>query len=599
MAATRLKQFPLTGFIAVIAVTLGMFLLLYWHVYNTFRVGQTLTNEYARGLALGSQILSGHLNLMYDAHLVVLDGDRSKAETYRNGELRLQSYLEEARALAAADATFAPLASLQELSLALRQREHAALAALANDDEVGAEATLHSADYRGIGWALEARVAEAMASLNRSFSDLLQVEGEKELAALVVALVIFGLSALMWGVLVQRMRAWGQALEAEVAQRRDAEDQLGRAQQMQALGRMAAGVSHDFNNILSVVQGFLDVARNRLAEDHPAADALAKIGAAAQQGTELVRSLLTFSGRTGVEMAPVELGGLVAETARLFRETLPAAIALEVEVAERAEGYWVWGSRSQLLQVLANLVLNARDAMPEGGRLRIGLGPSAAEARGLDARWVRLRVTDTGLGIPEDLQERVFEPFFTTKPRGRGTGLGLAVVAAVVEEHQGRIRVASGRQQGADFTVDLPGIGPLSEEAGSADERGVGCVLVALADAYTQELVISALESDGYRVCAVAPAAVPREVEPPASPSLMLLDDKLPTQTLWALVEVAQRAPRRVPLVVMADAEGLSEELGTDVLILNRPFLMAELTRLIHNLVSDHGTQEIAPPHRR
>lgn len=119
---TKLKQFPLMGFAAVIAATLGMFLLLSWHVYNTFRVSRTLTNEYASGLALGSQILSSHLNLMYDAHLVVLDGDHAKVSSYRGWETGLQSHLEEARELGKADPAFASLASLGAVSLGLRQR---------------------------------------------------------------------------------------------------------------------------------------------------------------------------------------------------------------------------------------------------------------------------------------------------------------------------------------------------------------------------------------------------------------------------------------------------------------------------------------------
>ncbi len=448
---TKLKQFPLMGFATVIAVTLGMFLLLYWHVYNTFRVSRTLTNEYASGLALGSQILSSHLNLMYDAHLVVLDGDHAKVISYRDWETGLQSHLEEARELGKADPAFASLASLGALSLGLRQRENAALDALANHDPATAEAMLHSPEYRSLGWAFEARVADSMTRLNRTFSERLRMEGHRELAALVLAFAIFGLSTLVWVVLLQRLRAWGRALEAEMAQRREAEARLRRAQQMEALGRLAAGISHDFNNILSVVQGFVDVALNRLAQDHPAAEALGKIGAAARQGTELIRSLLTFSGRTGAEMGPVELGGLVAEAARLLRETLPATVSLEVDVPDQQEGYRVWASRSQLRQVLLNLVLNARDAMPEGGRLRIGLAPVVDEEGEIGVGWVRLEVEDTGMGIPEELKDRVFEPFFTTKPRGRGTGLGLAVVAAVVEEHRGRIRVDSEPGQGNPF----------------------------------------------------------------------------------------------------------------------------------------------------
>lgn len=591
---TKLKQFPLMGFATVIAVTLGMFLLLYWHVYNTFRVSRTLTNEYAGGFALGIQILSSHLNLMYDAHLVVLDGDHAKVSSYRRWETGLQSHLEEARELGKADPAFASLASLEALSLVLRQRENAALDALANHDPATAEAMLHSPEYRSLGWAFEARVADSITRINRTFSERLRVEGHRELAALVIAFAIFGLSTLVWVVLLQRLRAWGRALEAEMAQRREAEARLRRAQQMEALGRLAAGISHDFNNILSVVQGFVDVALNRLAQDHPAAEALGKIGAAARQGTELIRSLLTFSGRTGAEMGPVELGGLVAEAARLFRETLPATISLEVDVPDQQEGYWVWASRSQLRQVLLNLVLNARDAMPEGGRLRIGLAPVVDEEGETGVGWVRLEVEDTGMGIPEELKDRVFEPFFTTKPRGRGTGLGLAMVAAVVEEYRGRIRVDSEPGQVTRFTLELQRLGPVPAEAEVREDGAGKRVLVGLADTYTQGLVLSALEADGYRVRAAESSQALVDAVAELPPDVVVLDASLATSSFGECLRAARGGGGAVPILVLGPGQGeLTEEIGADVLTLDRPFLMSELIRLIHNLASDHGTLEI------
>lgn len=591
---TKLKQFPLVGFAAVITVTVSMFLLLFWHVYNTFRVSRMLTNEYASGLALGSQILSSHLNLMYDAHLVVLDGDHAKVISYRDWEMGLQSHLEEARELGKADPAFASLASLGALSLGLRQRENAALDALANHDPATAEAMLHSPEYRSLGWAFEARLADSMTRLNRSFSERLRVEGHRELAALVLAFAIFGLSTLVWVVLLQRLRAWGRALEAEMAQRREAEARLRRAQQMEALGRLAAGISHDFNNILSVVQGFVDVALNRLAQDHPAAEALGKIGAAARQGTELIRSLLTFSGRTGAEMGPVELGGLVAEAVRLFRETLPTIVSLKVDVPDQRDGCWVWANRSQLRQVLLNLVLNARDAMPEGGRLRIGLAPVVDEEGETGVGWVRLEVEDTGMGIPEELKDRVFEPFFTTKPRGRGTGLGLAVVAAVVEEHRGRIRVDSEPGRGTRFTLELQGLGPVPAEAEVREDGGGKRVLVGLADAYTQGLVLSALEADGYRVRTAESSQALRDAIAELPPDVVLLDASLATRNLGECLRATRGGGRAVPIMVLGPGQSeLTEETGADVLTLDRPFLMSELIRLIHNLTSDHGTLEI------
>lgn len=597
---TRLKQFPLAWFAVVVSVTLGMFLLLYWHVSNTFRVTEALTSEYARGLALGSRILSTHLSLMYDAHLVVLDRDIAKVGSYRTREQDLASSLQEARDLGKADPLYAPLASLGDLSLRLRQTENEALEALSTRDSIGAEAVLHSPDYLTLGWAIETRVADYMNGISHSFGERLRVEANKELASLVLAFVIFCLSAAVWVVLMQRLRAWGRALESEMVQRREAEERLRRAQKMEALGELAAGVSHDFNNILSVVQGFVDVARNRMGPGHPAAGALDKIGAAAQQGAELTHTLLTFSGRTGAEMGPVELNGLVTETVQLFRETLPATISVDIAVPPEGEDVWVWGSRPQLQQVLMNLVLNARDAMPQGGHLRIGMQPVADGEAGSEAVWIRLQVEDTGMGILDEVRDRVFEPFYTTKPRGRGTGLGLAVVAAVVKEHRGRIAVDSRPGYGTCFTIHLPGVGRVSTREHSPAGASGQCVLVHIADSYTEQLLITALEADGLRVCTLTAEQTLNNAASGASPDAVLLDAGLSTYRLRECLHAAQGLAPPVPILVIGDpGEGLLEDIGADVSVLNRPFLISDVIRLIHNLANHHGTVQIPNPDSR
>lgn len=437
-------------------------------------------------------------------------------------------------------------------------------------------------------------MADAISHLNRSFIDRLHVEGKRELTSLALAFAIFGLSTLIWGLLLQRLKSRDRALEAEMAQRCEVEARLRRAQQMETLGRLAAGISHDFNNILSVVQGFLDIALNRLAQDHPAAEALGKISVAAREGTELIRSLLTYSGRTGAEMGAVELGGLVAEAVRLFRETLPATISIEIEVSDKQEGYWVWASHSQLRQVLLNLVLNSCDAMPEGGRLRIGLAPVIDEKDEIGGGRVQLWVQDTGVGIPDALRERVFEPFFTTKPRGMGTGLGLAVVAAVVKEHRGRIRVDSEPSKRTRFTLELQGLGPVPAGMEVRKDGAGKHVLVGLADAYTQGLVVSALETDGYQVRTAGSSQALRDAVTELPPDVVLLDASLATCSLGECLRAARDGDRAVPILVLGPGQGeLTEETATEVLTLDRPFLMSELIRLIHTLASDHGTLEI------
>lgn len=345
-----------------------MFLLLGWHVLNTFRVSHDLKAEYSQGLATASRILSSHQRLVHEAHLIVFDGKPEKQNVYRQIEQELLQYFDVARGDQAGDPVVDGfLASMEGVSHQLRQVEHQALAALMRGDVPKAQELLNRQPNRSLAWSLEVTVADYIEALDQVFSDRLDAEGNKELVSLFVAFGIFGLSAGVWVLLIQRLRTWGRALEDEMGQRRSAEEQLRRSQKMEAFGQLAAGVSHDFNNILTVIQGFVDVARSSSTDGSTADEALQKIEVAARQGTDLTRSLLTFSGCAGTEMEPVDMGRLVADTIRLLKETMPASNQIRVDSSVPEAGGWVWGNQTQLQQALVNLVLNARDAMPIGG----------------------------------------------------------------------------------------------------------------------------------------------------------------------------------------------------------------------------------------
>ena len=250
-------------------------------------------------------------------------------------------------------------------------------------------------------------------------------------------------------------------LLADVTQRRALEDQLRQAQKMDAVGRLAGGVAHDFNNLLTGVTGNLTMALEATPPDDPRREFLLSAEQTAWRAAELTRQLLGFSRRTKPRMGPVDLNECVREAADLLRRTLGPAITI---VPHFAEGLWVVeADNGQVNQVLMNLCLNARDAMPEGGRLELetaNVTVSLAEARGrTEARpgdFVRLRVRDEGHGIPEEIRQRIYDPFFTTKEVGKGTGLGLAVVFGIVKQHWGWIECISAPGQGACFDVYWP-----------------------------------------------------------------------------------------------------------------------------------------------
>ncbi len=257
-------------------------------------------------------------------------------------------------------------------------------------------------------------------------------------------------------------RAAGQVhLLADVTRRKALEAQLVQAQKMEAVGRLAGGVAHDFNNLLLAVTGNLSLALGLTPADDPRRDALVLAEKAAWRAADLTNQLLGFSRRGRLSAGPVDVAASLHEVLSLLRPALDGKIEV---VAFTAPDLWLArADAGQFSQVLMNLCLNARDAMPQGGRLTVTahnavLGPPAPGAP-LGARageFVRLRVTDTGEGIPPENLSRIYDPFFTTKGPGQGTGLGLAVVFGIVQEHGGWIECTSEVGQGSTFTVHLP-----------------------------------------------------------------------------------------------------------------------------------------------
>jgi PAS domain S-box-containing protein len=292
-------------------------------------------------------------------------------------------------------------------------------------------------------------------------------------------------------------RAGVTALVVDVTRERQLEADLQRAQRLELIGRLASGIAHDFNNLLTVVLTLAELARNSLPEDHPTRDDLRRISYAGEQAANLAHQLLAFSKQRRAAPKRIDVNRVAGRTLELLRATLPKAIHIEPTLA--AGELPVQADEMQVQQVLMNLCLNARDAMPRGGRLQVrteavdsgqrtvdrkdgdGNGSSLPTAHGPlpTGKWVRLSVQDNGEGIPEDLQGRIFDAFFSTKERG--TGLGLAMVRQIVEGFGGHVAVSSRPGEGARFDVWLPretdgqpaqppgssGTGRLSGEVGS------------------------------------------------------------------------------------------------------------------------------------
>ena len=301
------------------------------------------------------------------------------------------------------------------------------------------------------------------------------------------------------------------SLHKDVTQQRELEASFRRAQRLEALGRLSGGVAHDFNNLLTVMRGnaeLLLMSSDLLPRE--GVDLLHNILNASDSAAKLTRQLLIFSRRQALQPQAVNLNEVVKGLAKMLRRVIREDIQMECVQADGLP--FVFADPAMLEQVLMNLVVNARDAMPHGGHLRI-----ATESLELDAipahgnpdappgRFVCLRVSDTGIGILPDKLSRIFEPFYTTKEAGQGTGLGLATVDSIARQHRGWVEVSSRVGEGSEFRVYLPAIasatgGPSTADVGTALPRGSESILLVEDEEAVRMITRQVLTSLGYRV---------------------------------------------------------------------------------------------------
>ena len=319
-----------------------------------------------------------------------------------------------------------------------------------------------------------------------------------------------GYRVLAWQARADPARQRIFAVARDVTEQRVLEAQLRESQKMNAIGEMAGGIAHDFNNLMLVVLGNSQFVLQALRADQADVGAhVEEIARAGQRAANLTRQLLQFSRREPLTTQIVDLNDLYGRLLVMLRRLIPENIALELRSG--AEPAIVEGDPGQLEQVLMNLCLNARDAMPGGGLLNIRIDVPAPEeaASAQAARRVVLTVADSGVGMTEDTRRRLFEPFFTTKGPGRGTGLGLSIVYAIVRQHGGEIRVSSAPGEGSTFEVVFPaavGQAQASKpaEAPAPSSTAGASVLVVEDEEQVRRIVVQILQHAGYRVRAVS-----------------------------------------------------------------------------------------------
>jgi len=256
----------------------------------------------------------------------------------------------------------------------------------------------------------------------------------------------------------------------DISERRRAEDQLRtserallQSQKMEALGALTSGVAHEFNNTLQIISGYVELVLSEIGQGHPSQQDVLEIQKGVQRSAALTKQLLAFSREHGFQPEALDLNALAQDARQLLRTMVAANIELRVTSANGA--CKVLADRSMIEQVLVNLAVNARDAMPAGGRMEIDVDSLDCDEAFCSLHgWARpgrygmLRFSDTGVGIAPDVLERIFDPFFTTKEQGKGTGLGLSMVYGIVKQHKGMIRVESEPNAGTTFRIFLPAV---------------------------------------------------------------------------------------------------------------------------------------------
>ncbi|MET3991033.1 PAS domain S-box-containing protein [Bradyrhizobium sp. S3.9.2] len=320
----------------------------------------------------------------------------------------------------------------------------------------------------------------------------------------------------------------------DVTQKRAAEEQLIQAQKMEAVGQLTGVIAHEFNNMLTVITGTIEILADAVKDDPPLATITKLISEAADRGAALTSSLLSFARKQALQPAEIDVNELLEEVAKLLLATFDK----KIEIVSRLDrNVWLaFADRGQLSAALLNLAINARDAMLDGGKLTLttrnvvfGVREAVAVGAGYAGDYVEIEIADTGTGIPQAILERIFDPFFSTKDVGKGTGLGLSMVFGFVKQSGGGIKVTSEEGRGTIFTIYLPKAETSTLRPAGYDERkvvgGTETILCVEDDRDVRQYVTVQLESLGYKVISAANATEALAIVADGAPFDLLFTD--------------------------------------------------------------------------
>jgi signal transduction histidine kinase/ActR/RegA family two-component response regulator len=390
----------------------------------------------------------------------------------------------------------------------------------------------------------------------------------------------------------------------DITEHRKLEEQLRQAQKIEAIGQLAGGVAHDFNNILTAILGDAYLLEMKMGADAPLRHYIEDIRASAEKAAQLTQGLLAFSRKQILNPKSLDVNAVVRKLHRLTARLIGEDIDYQTHLS--AKELTVMADGGQMEQILINLITNARDAMPQGGTLTIGTRPAVIDAAFISAHgfgragdYALISVADSGEGMDDSTRNRIFEPFFTTKEVGKGTGLGLAIVYGIVKQHEGFILCESRRGKGSVFTLYFPLVAPKSgelQEMMALPEQGTECVLLAEDDAGVRNTMRKILEEFGYRVVAAADGAdaVRKFEEHQGEIRLLLLDVVMPKKNgMEACKEIRKIDPGAKVLFLSGHPNEIIHKKGTldeSLNFLQKPSspaaLLAAVRRLLDGKVS-------------
>ena len=386
------------------------------------------------------------------------------------------------------------------------------------------------------------------------------------------------------------------AVSEDITDLRQAEERFAQAQKMEAVGRLAGGVAHDFNNLLTVIIAETELAQSALPPDHPQREGLAEVRKASDSAVLLTQQLLAFSRKQLVEQVVFSVNDAVADTGKMLRRLIGEDIRLELRLASDCGS--VRADRGQIQQVLTNLAVNARDAMPQGGLLSIettSVNVDAATVASIadlqPGRYVVVSVSDTGCGMPDDVIAKAFEPFFTTKEKGKGTGLGLATSHGIVRQAGGTISVYSQVGVGTTFRIYLPRVDDVAPAQAAAVNdgvpRGSETVLIVEDESSVRRVGVRLLRGLGYNVLEAANGADALEQIATYQGTIHLLFTDVVMPEMGGR-ELTERVLHKRPGTKVLFTSGYTDDVilqhklaAHDVMVLQKPYSRASLAAKI------------------